>query len=412
MLFSLLLVTLLAADPSTSPGAGPQAPPAASGPTFAEASQLAAEGRDADALAAFQRLASVNPNDHQARIWIAHMHERMGNPSVAEAVYRSVLLEDPSNVDAMIGVGTTLLARHATEEAIDVLVRAEALKPESEVVITSLGRAHREAGDMVRALRYFERAVAMSPTEQHRLSLEAVQLSYFHRVEAHGFAESFSSDVSSTSSGGVTVNYRLNDTLRVFGRGDAQRKFGINDQRGGGGAEWRWKPLTTLVGHVLIGPHNELMPERDYLGEIDHTFGRASWIGTYRYLDFNGARMAVLSPAVTWWATDRLSIGLRYAHAISQSNVVISNVHGNTLHARGAYRFRPRLWFTGGYTAGIDDFETVSIDQIGNYRAHSVSGGVRLDLASLTSIVGGYDRQWQPNQVQRNRFSIGLGQRF
>ena len=403
MLFSLVLVTLLA---------GPQAPPASSDPTFAEASQLAAEGRDADALAAFQRLAAVNPNDHEARIWIARMHERMGHPAVAEAVYRSVLLEDPSSVAAMIGVGTTLLARHAADEAIDMLERAEALEPQSEVVISSLGRAHREAGNTVRALGYFERAVVMSPTEQHRLSLEDVQLSYLHRVEAHGFSESFSSDVSNTNSGGVLVNYRLNDALRVFGRADAQRKFGIRDQRGGGGVEWRWKPLTTLAGHVLIGPDNQLMPERDYLGEIDHTYGRASWIATYRYLDFNGARMAVLSPAVTWWATDRVSIGLRYAHEISLSNAMTSNVHGNTLHARGAYRLRPRIWLTGGYTAGIDDFETVSIDQIGNFRAHSVSGGVRWDLPSLTSVVGGYDYQWQPNEIRRSRFSLGLAQRF
>ncbi len=404
MLFSLLLVTLL--------GAGPQAPPAASGPTFAEASQLAAEGRDAEALAAFQRLASLNPNDHQARIWIARMHERMGNPSVAEAVYRSVLLEDPANLDAMIGVGTTLLARHATDEAIEVFERAETLAPQNEVVLASLGRAHRDAGDTLRAIGYLERVVAMSPSEQHRLSLEDVQLSYFHRVEAHGFSEDFNGGTPNSSNGGVLVNYRLNDTLRVFGRADAQRKFGVSDQRGGGGAEWRWKPMTTLVGHVLVGPNNVVMPERDYLGEIDHTYGVASWTGTYRYLDFNGAWMSVLSPAVTWWASDRLSIGLRYSHSISKTNEFLSNQHGNSLHARGAYRVRPRIWLTGGYAAGVEDFDTVSIDQLGNFKANSLSGGVRWDLPSLTSVVGGYDYQWQSDAIRRGRVSLGLAQRF
>ncbi len=412
MLFSLLLVTMLADGPSTSLGAGQQAPAASSGPTFAEASQLAVEGRDAEALAAFQRIAAANPNDHEARIWIARMHERMGEPAVAEAVYRSVLLEDPANLDAMIGVGATLLARHAAGEAIEVLEHAEALAPQSDVVLTSLGRAHREAGNTLRAIGYLERVVAMSPTEQHRLSLEDVQLSYFHRVEAHGFSETFNGGTPNSSNGGVLVNYRLNDTWRVFGRGDAQRKFGISDQRGGGGAEWRWKPMTTLVGHVLIGPNNVVMPERDYLGEIDHTYGLASWTGTYRYLDFNGAWMAVLSPAVTWWASDRLSIGLRYAHSISKTNVLLSNEHGNSLHARAAYRFRPRIWLTGGYAAGVEDFETVSIDQVGDFHAHTFSGGVRWDLPSLTSVVGGYDYQRQADAIRRSRISISLAQRF
>ena len=119
MLLSLLLVTMLAEGPQAP------APPA----TFAEAAQLAAQGQDAEALAAFQRLAAMNPDDREARVWIARIQERMGKPAVAEAVFRSVLLEDPMNLDAMIGVGTTLLARHATDEALEILARAESLAP-------------------------------------------------------------------------------------------------------------------------------------------------------------------------------------------------------------------------------------------------------------------------------------------
>src|SRR5688572_33381179 len=106
MLFFLLFLTSLTQEPVRQTAAPPV-------PTPADAIQMANDGRDAEALAAFQRLAGFNPNDHQARVWIARLHERMGHADRAEAVYRSVLLEDPSNVDAMIGVGTTLLARHA-----------------------------------------------------------------------------------------------------------------------------------------------------------------------------------------------------------------------------------------------------------------------------------------------------------
>ena len=405
MLFSLRFLLSLAQEPVRQAAAPPV-------PTLTEAIQMANDGRDAEALAAFQRLAGVNPNDHQARLWIARLHERMGHPDRAEAVYRSVLLEDPSSVDAMIGVGTTLLARHAPDEAIDFLERAEALSPQNDVILAALGRAHQEAGHTVRALGYLERAVALSPTERHVLSLEAARRSYLHRVEARGFGEYFNGSTPATTNGGVIVNVRLRETLRVFGRGDAQRKFSVSEQRGGGGVEWRWKALTTLSGHALIGPGNDVMPEGDYLGEIDHTYDRASWTGTIRYLNFNGASVTVLSPAVTWWASDRLSVGLQYALAITRDEVFVSRQAGHSLLARGAYRFRPRIWFTGGYAAGVEDFDTFSADQIGDFRANTLSGGARVDLASLTSVVGAYDYQWRSNSVRRGRFTLSLAQRF
>jgi YaiO family outer membrane protein len=403
MLFSLLLVTLLADGPQVSP-----APPN----TFGEATQLAMDGRNAEALAAFQKLAAANPADHEVRVWIGRMQERLGRPAVAEAVYRSVLLEDPNNVDAMIGVGTTLLARHANDEAIEVLGRAESLAPGNELVLSSLGRAYRESGDDVRAIRYYERVVAAAPTDQHRLSLEDVRRSYLNRIEASGFSEDFNSNTANSSNGSVLVNLRVNDTLRVIGRGDAQRKFGVSDQRGGGGIEWRFRPLTSFTTHFLIGPDNVVMPERDFLGEIDHTYGPASWTGTYRYIDFNGAWMAVFAPAVSFWPNDRVSLGVLYAHSVSKSNTLLSNEHGNTLQAKVAYRVYPRVWVTGGYAEGIENFETVSIDQIGDFQAHTVSGGFRFDLPTLTSFVGNVDYQSRPDQLRRYRFTIGLAQRF
>jgi hypothetical protein len=96
MVFSLLLAASLTLNPS------PQESPAATGPTFPAAVQAANDGRDLEALASFQQLASANPNDHAARLWIARLHARMGHQDLAEPVYRSVLLEDPGNIDAMI----------------------------------------------------------------------------------------------------------------------------------------------------------------------------------------------------------------------------------------------------------------------------------------------------------------------
>jgi hypothetical protein len=97
------------------------------------------------------------------------------------------------------------------------------------------------------------------------------------------------------------------------------------------------------VGQVLVGPDNQLLAERDFLGEIDHTFGRASWIGTYRYLDFNGAWMSVFSPAVIVVGTDRLSLGVAGPTPVDGPTLSGQRARQH-VHARAAYRFRPRLW--------------------------------------------------------------------
>ena len=150
---SLLLATLLILGNPT------QAAPGAASPSFNEAVQMATDGRDADALAAFRQLAARNPNDREPRLWIARLHERMGNPDLAEPVYRSVLLEDPASIEAALGVASTLLARHEAGEAIDLLTAVEERAPQNAVVLELLGRAHRLAGRPARAIDYFERAV-------------------------------------------------------------------------------------------------------------------------------------------------------------------------------------------------------------------------------------------------------------
>lgn len=381
-------------------------------PTFDQAVQLAHAGRDADALATFQRLASRNPNDHQARLWIAQLHERMGNFQQAEAVYRSVLLEDSSNVAAMFGVGSVLIAQGEPDDAIELLDRAEQLDARNDAVLAALGRAHQDAGRSGIAIRYLELAVALAPTEQHRLSLEGARLSFEHRLHLRGFNEQFSGSTPDSHHGDLEINVRLSDTVRVIGRGQVQRKFGIREQRGGGGVEWRWRPLTTLRGQAIVGPDNRVISEGDYLGEIEHVYRRSRWSGTFRYFDFTGATVWVVSPGVAWSASDRVSLALRYALSRTDTSTSLSGETGHSLQAGAACQLRRRVWVTGGYAAGVEDFEHFSIDRIGNFRANTGSGGFRYDLPTLTSVAAVYEHQWRKGDVNMGRFTLSLTQRF
>jgi hypothetical protein len=338
----------------------------------------------------------------------------MGHQDLAEPVYRGVMLEDPSSVEAMIGVANALLARDETEQAMEVLEVAEELDPENDEILAALGRAYRREGRTSRAIVYFERAVAIAPTQQHRLALESARLGYLHRVETRGSSETFDgSSTPDTRFGDLAVNVRLNDSWRVLGRGQAQRKFGVSDQIGGGGVEWRWTRFTTLRGHALFGPDNVVMPEGDIMGELQYTYRNVSWTGSVRYFDFTGARMTVFSPAVTWTPTAYpVALAVRYASSWTDATTLVGQESGHSLHLNGAYRVYPRVWLQGSYAAGVEDFENLSIDRIGDFHANTVGGGLRLDLPTLSSLVASYERQWRGTSPDMSRVSLGFQQRF
>jgi YaiO family outer membrane protein len=397
MLLSLLLTAALAQTPA---------------PSHDEAVRLAQSGDYTQALSAFQQIAAANPNDHRARLWIAQLHVWMGHPDRAEAVYRSVMLEDPMNVEAMLGVATALLAREEPEEAVEILERAEQLAPDNPDLLAALGRAHRQAGNITRSLGYLQRAVVIAPSETNRLSLERTRMIYDHRVEVSSFFEEFSDSQPDGYRTDLGVNVRLNDRWRVFGRGQLQRRSGRSEEGGGGGAEWRWKPRTTLAGHFFIGPDNVVLPQRDGLAEMTYSYGQADWSGSYRYFDFQGAQAYTFSPAVTWWWNDRLNVGMRYSVVLTDFAPPLDDDTSVSVLLRGSYEVYPRVWANLGYAHGIENFDTLSRDRLGDFDANTFSAGARVDLRTLTGIFGLYEHQWRPDETRMHRFTFGLAQRF
>jgi YaiO family outer membrane protein len=381
-------------------------------PTLDAAILLADEGRNDEALRAFRQRAAADPSEHVARIWIARLHERMGHSDVAEPIYRSVLLEDPSNVEAMLGVAAILLKKGEPDEATEILEVATERAPESPDLFLLLGRAHRLAGRDIRAIESLERAVTISPSDDIYSELERARLSYMHRVGTQGFTEQFNGTTPDSRNGEVMINYRVSDKLRVVGRGGVQRKFGVSEQRGGGGLEWRWTPRTTLRGQVLVGANNLVMPEGDYAGAVDYTYGPAIWSASMRHFDFTGARTTVLSPAVGWVVSPRLLVDLRYAVSWTETNAITGVTAGHSAQFTGDYRLHRHAWLRLGYAAGIDNFDNFSIDMIGDFRANTMAVGVRVPLVTLTTIGANYERQWRRDDVEIGRVTISLQQQF
>lgn len=400
---SLLLLALLAV------------PPMAAGqtPTHVDAAALVRDGLYDAALAAFRRIAANDPRDHEARLSIGRLHGLMEHPELAEPVYRSVLLEDPASFEAMLGLGRTLVALGRVDEGIALLERAETAQPQNAELLETLGRAYRATGRTTRALLYAERAIALAATGSTRQALEQARLAHGHRVAITSFGERYNTTASDTGNVDLRASFRVTDTVRITGRGQHQEKFGFSEQRGGGGVEWLWRPRTRLSAHALVGPRgNDVLPRVDIAGEVARTEGPAEWVAGYRFVDFPSAQVSVISPGVTWWPNARTSVGARYFLSLTELPALPSRQEGHALALRGTRRLASRVWGLAGYTRGADDFDTLSPDQTGDFRAHAVSGGLQFDLPSLTSLLGTYEHQWRRNSIRMHRASLSLVQRF
>jgi hypothetical protein len=79
---------------------------------------------------------------------------------------------------------------------------------------------------------------------------------------------------------------------------------------------------------------------------------------------------------------------------------------------RGSYALFPRLSLVAGYARGLEDFDAVSIDRIGPFRANTASAGVRLDLPTSSTVFAGYEHQWRERNAEMGRVSVKLSQRF
>jgi hypothetical protein len=49
---------------------------------------------------------------------------------------------------------------------------------------------------------------------------------------------------------------------------------------------------------------------------------------------------------------------------------------------------------------------------VGECDADTGSAGIRIDLPTLSSVIGGYEHQWRDAGVEMGRFTLSFAQRF
>jgi len=380
--------------------------------TFEAAQELARSGRHAEALAAFEALAARNPEDFDSRVWLGRLLAWAGRRDDAIAAYRDVIARAPRYVDARVGLAGVLLALGRVDEAWDVIEDAEALAPGNPDVLAIKGRALRRLGRPSDALAAFDAAYARTPEDADlEIVRERTRRMVAHRAHV-SVAQEASDDVPETSIVDADVDLHVEDGLRVFGRLQWQQRAGFDDARGGAGLEWHAAPRAILRGAFLLSPGSPRLARTDVGGEVETAAGRTQPSIGVRYLDFAGAQVWVLGPAISVDVNDDVAIALRYYYSRSTFQPSGRTRGDQSGALMGRWQASRRLSLSAAYARGYESFDILSVDRLGRFRADTIAGGTRVDLRSLTSFAVGVEHQWRTGDRQLTRVTFDIVQHF
>lgn len=412
VMMSFLSVTLLALSLAAAPQG--QVPD-----QRAEAERLARGGDYARALQQFQALAAVNPDDIQARLWIARLHGWMGHPEHAIDVYRSIVATDTQNVEVLLGLGNSLATVGRLADAADWLDRAEAIAADQPAVLAAQGHVHRMGGRSTLALAYYQRALALDAGNRDaREAYDALRAERAHRLQATYYFEHFdvngldSVDVPETHAGILEFNARVSDSVRLFVGGQHHRKFSRDEDRAGGGVEWMPHRSVFLRAGGLFGLDTDILPDADAALDLEWSRRRVAWLGSVRYLYFSNASTTIVSPGLAVTPADWLTVALRYYRSHSEFERTTFDNNNDGFSARATVRAARRVWVTGGYTRGFEGLSIISIERLSQLEADTVSGGVRFDPVPMTSISATYEYQGRDSTTRVGNLFLSWVQRF
>jgi tetratricopeptide (TPR) repeat protein len=378
----------------------------------AEAERMAKSGNYAAALKQFQALAAANPDDIDARLWIARLHAQMGHPEHAVDVYRSILAVQPQHLDALIGVGQSLVKLGRLHEAADVLNRAEALAADRPAVLAAQGQLHQAENRTTLALAYYERALSLDPgNAEIRALADVLRAERGHRLELDYDFQHLNTDVEDSHAGTFEINARANDLLRVFGRGQIDRLFGVNDERAGGGIEWSMTRLATLRIGALFGFDPVYLPKSDVFVEAALQQGRARWGVLVQRAVFEGSDLWIGGPELTVKLTDGVDASIDYFHGQAAVDGMTNDFGTDTVAIRISGPVSHSVRLGAGFTHGIDRLDWLTSDRI-TFEADTFSLRAACSFTPFVTLEVGYDYQSRPEDVQVHRARAALTYRF
>ena len=94
---------------------------------------------------------------------VALENYRKKNYLAAENICTKILSIDPNHFDSIVLLSNMFAMNRNFEKAKELLIKANEVKPNNLSVLNNLGTAHKEMGEVKKAVSFYEKVIRLNP---------------------------------------------------------------------------------------------------------------------------------------------------------------------------------------------------------------------------------------------------------
>ena len=349
--------------------------------------QLVADHRIDQALTVSDQWLAAAPQDLEARGWRARLLAWSNRWNEAEAEYRRVLESAPADNDILLGLADVLTWQKRPKEALEILDRACALKPDQSECSVRRGRVLQSLGRIGEARAAFRQALdhdASSP--EARSGLESLREESRHEFRI-GSDLDFFNFTENAGAVAASLRSRFNNHWATSISATQYRRFGEDATRFSASGSYRLNSSDVFTLGLASARHQGVIPKSEAFLEYGRGFRLASSLSPLRgiealyrqhWLWYRDARIMVATPgAILYFPHDwQWHVQVSAARSHFPGTEASWTSSGMT---RLSFPLNRQLSGHVLYAVGTENFGLA--DQIGQFSARAWGGGLKLRLA-------------------------------
>ena len=331
----------------------------------------------------------------------------------AAALYLRLAEREPANADYLVWLGRLSSWLHEYPQAIDAYDRALAIAPHDVEALVGKATVLTWQQKFRQAERVLLEALAIDPANEEAQELQphVVLPRPITVFVGYGHDDSSFAGVGNMRYLGATFSSQRG---RLAGQYERWNKFGEGVDRAGVSATRRIGERVWIRAGATVGPGARAIARRDYSGGASRSWPNGLVVnGDYRRLVVADAHVDVASPGLEYYFANR-PVWVQAAVAESWTRVAGT---GQPRAANRSFLFRYHQQVAApvvihlGYARGNESFAALTIDQIGVFRANTLTSGGDIRLSIRCSLGLSYAFQQRSNGAAERTFAVAVSVR-